>query len=128
MIRHHVPLLDFAFFLPRKFPEHWPDFLAKHPVKRLSTALRDEYYVILTLPFGMALTLIVVHSLDSLSFALDSSRKGVRVRIQELSNFGCLPGKAGGSPAYARPWLLRAIKPSTLVPTNTDIFIIWKLL
>src|SRR3989338_1790270 len=103
VIRHHMPLLDLAFFLPRKFAKHRPDLPPQRLEKRLPPAFRDEHDVILALPFGMALTLIVVHGLDSLPFALGGSRKGVRVRLPELSNFGCLPGRAGGSPAYASP-------------------------
>lgn len=58
---HNMPLLDPALFLPRQFAEHRPDFFSQFSEERLSAALRNEYDVILTFPFGMTLTLVIIH-------------------------------------------------------------------
>ena len=50
LIRHHMPLLDHAFLLPRQPAKYIAHLFPDLPKDRLLPILRDEHDVILTLP------------------------------------------------------------------------------
>src|ERR1700728_585150 len=98
VVGHQVALLHPALLLASQLPEHLAKVYPQLTVQGPSSALRDEHHVVFALPRRVAQTLIPVHRVSSFR-ALGGSRwKSLRWTLPKMSNFYCLPGRAGGPP------------------------------
>ena len=95
MIRHQVSFLNFHLQLPCEAVKYGPQFPPNLPIKDFSATFRDKDDVVFTIPFTVATTL-VLHWGYSLSCILSGSRAEQSQWFPEMSNYGCLPGRAGG--------------------------------
>jgi len=102
VVGRHVSRLNFTLLLKRQPAEHVPQFSPDLTVDHLSAILRNEHHVVLALPLGVVQRLGFLHEIlpqrDALAAHVGSFREG----LPELSNSSCLPGRAGGTPDWAR--------------------------
>ena len=61
MVRHQVPLYYLRLLLHRKLVKYLPKMPSQYPEYPLFTFLRDEHYVVLTIPPRVAQTLVLFH-------------------------------------------------------------------
>ena len=100
VIGHQMAFFDPAFLLLRQLAEHLPQMPPQLRIQRLPAALGNEDDMVFALPFACGLG-SRSSSIDETSFrVLGGSQLEVFVdgRLPEMSNFYCLPGRAGGSP------------------------------
>lgn len=99
VVRHQMSFFNPAFLLACKFAEYLPKVHPQLAVQHLATALWDEDDVVFAIPRCVAQTLELVHRGVLSSRVLGGSRgKSPRWALLKMSNFYCLPGRAGGTP------------------------------
>lgn len=74
MVCHQVTFQDLSFLVARKLMEDCSQMPPDRSVNRLFAPLGDEHHVVLTIPTGMAQTLVCSHRLDSKTLGRVSER------------------------------------------------------
>src|SRR5215469_16672117 len=101
LVRHQVAFFNPTLLLLGQFAEHFAQVPTQLPVQLLPATFRDKHHMVFALlSYGLGSPFRPSQLSPSCAWRLTfgSLRDGLRY----LSNFYCLPGRAGGSPIRTR--------------------------
>jgi hypothetical protein len=115
VIRPQMPFLNVTLLLLCQPTEYFPQMPSQFVVQNLAATFRDENYMVCT-PTSYGIGFLVRPSWISFSCAWRLTLRSFRDGLRYLSNFYCLPGRAGGSPNELAEGIVKAWRQKVASP------------